>query len=313
MPNAHFYVRNHFQIPNLDAATWRLEVNGLVERPLTLSLSQLRAMRSDATVVTLECAGNGRSLFDPSVPGEQWGLGAVSTAEWTGVPLIEVIDRVGVKPSARSVVFRGADSGTVEGREGTTRFERSLEIDQVRDAAALLAFAMNGEALPVQHGYPLRLIVPGWYAVASVKWLTHIEVTSGPFDGYFQVDKYQVDNQPVTLQQVRSLIVEPGPDQAVDRGDVVIRGVAWSGAAPIARVDASVDGGQWQQATLIGERHRHRWQWWELATRFETAGVLGVRARATDLAGRVQPDRGPWNRLGYGNNAIQEARITVRS
>ncbi len=313
MPNAHFYVRNHFQIPDLDASTWRLEVNGVVERPLTLSLSQLRALQSDTRVVTLECAGNGRSMLDPSVPGEQWGLGAVSTAEWTGVPLIEVLDRAGVKQSARSVVFRGADSGTVEGRKGTDRFERSLEIDQVGDAGALLAFAMNGEALPVQHGYPLRLIVPGWYAVASVKWLTHIEVTGEPFDGYFQVDKYHVDGEPVTLQHVRSLIVEPGPDQAVDRGDVAIRGVAWSGAAPIARVDVSVDGGQCQQATLVGDRHRHRWQWWELATRFEEAGVRSVRARATDLAGRVQPDRGRWNRLGYGNNAIQEARITVRS
>jgi DMSO/TMAO reductase YedYZ molybdopterin-dependent catalytic subunit len=319
MPNAHFYVRNHFQIPNLDPAGWRLEVAGLVERPLALSLAQLRAMPSQTSVVTLECAGNGRATLDPPVPGEPWGLGAVSTAEWTGVPLVDVLDLAGVKPAAREVMFQGADSGRVEGRAGVIRFERSLVVEQLRDNGAILAFAMNGESLPVQHGYPLRLIVPGWYAVASVKWLIRIQVIGEPFAGHYQVDKYQyehhhdghVEREPVTLQQVRSLIVEPRADQALSRGETLIRGVAWSGAAPIARVEVSIGRGPWQSATLLGDRHRGRWQWWQLPARLDTVGPITVRAKATDLAGRTQPDHPPWNADGYGNNAVQETLVTV--
>ena len=167
MPNARFYVRNHFQIPNLDAATFRVSVGGVVERALSLSMDDLRRMPSHTLVVTLECAGNGRTLFDPRIEGEKWNLGAVSTAEWTGVPLMEVLDRAKVQSDAKEVLFRGADAGTVDDHPGSVRFERSLSLDQARSADALLAYAMNGEALPVQHGYPVRLIVPSWYAVAS--------------------------------------------------------------------------------------------------------------------------------------------------
>jgi DMSO/TMAO reductase YedYZ molybdopterin-dependent catalytic subunit len=318
MPNAHFYVRNHFQIPTFDAGSFRLTVGGLVERPLSLGVRDLQNLRSQTLVVTLECAGNGRTLFDPPIEGEKWNLGAVSTAEWTGVPLVEVLDRAGVRTGAREVLFRGADCGTVEGRSTPIHFERSLQLDQARDADVLLAYAMNGEPLPIQHGYPLRLIVPRWYAVASVKWLTEIELIDAPFDGYYQGNKYWYEwerdgrptREPVTLQRVRALITEPGANEEVRRGDVVIRGVAWSGAAPIARVDVSV-GGSWQEAHLIGERHRHCWQWWELITRIEQPGMTIVRARATDLAGRAQPERAEWNRLGYGNNAIQTVPIRV--
>jgi len=216
------------------------------------------------------------------------------------------------------VLFRGADCGTVEGRSAPIHFERSLQLDQARDADVLLAYAMNGEPRPIQHGYPLRLIVPRWYAVASVKWLTEIELIDAPFDGYYQGNKYWYEwerdgrptREPVTLQRVRALITEPGAHEEVRRGDVVIRGVAWSGAAPVARVDVSV-GGSWQEAHLIGERHRHCWQWWELIIRIEQPGMTIVRARATDLAGRAQPERAEWNRLGYGNNAIQTVPIRV--
>jgi len=320
MPNAHFYVRNHFQIPLLDPSPWRLEVGGLVERPLSLSLRDLKNMRSQTLVVTLECAGNGRSLLDPPVAGEKWGLGAVSTAEWTGVPLVEVLDRAGIKAGACEVVFRGADSGTVPGRTGTIRFERSLRLDDARDSGALLAYAMNGEPLPIQHGYPLRVTVPGWYAVTSVKWLTEIEVIDVPLSAHFQTDAYfyewerdgQVVREPVTLQRVRSLITEPTPDAEVECGDVAIRGVAWSGAAPIACVEVSVGGGPWQQARLVSERNRHSWQWWELLTRIDRPGTTPLRVRATDLAGRTQPGQPEWNRLGYGNNAIQEVTVHLR-
>ena len=317
MPNAHFYVRNHFGIPVFDAA-WRLRVGGLVDRPLHLSLRDLQNLPARSRVVTLECAGNGRSLLQPPAAGEQWRLGAVSTAEWTGVPLVEVLERAGVMAGAQEVVFRGADQGTLPGADGTVRFERSLKLDLARDPDVLLAYAMNGELLPLQHGHPLRLVVPSWYAVASVKWLTEIEAIAGTFDGHYQVESYyferedngRVMREPATLQRVRALITEPGPDEAVARGDLAIRGVAWSGAAPIARVDVSV-GGEWQEARLIGERTRHSWQWWERLVHVEQPGRVVLRARATDLAGRTQPTQAEWNRLGYGNNAIQEVPIRV--
>ena len=319
MPNAHFYVRNHFQNPDLDPATFRLTVSGLVERPLGFSLRELHNMRSQTIVATLECAGNGRTMFDPPVGGEKWNLGAVSTAEWTGVPLVEILDRAGVRTAAREVLFRGADGGTADGHSGPVRFERSLGLDRARDAEVLLAYAMNGEALPHQHGYPLRLIVPGWYAVASVKWLTEIELIDRPFDGPFQAEKYwyeserngEIVREPVTLQKVRALITDPAANQEVECGDLAIRGVAWSGAASIARVEVSVGGGSWQEARLVGERKRHSWQWWELVTRIEEPGVANLRVRATDLAGRIQPERAEWNRLGYGNNAIHEVSIRI--
>jgi len=320
MPNAHFYVRNHFQVPMLDLSTWRLRVGGLVHRPLSLSLRDLKNMRSETRVVTLECAGNGRSLLQPQVEGEKWHLGAVSTAEWTGVPLLEVLDRAGIKPEAHEVLLRGADAGMVHGRTETVRYERSLKLEDARSSEALLAYAMNGEPLPIQHGYPLRVIVPGWYAVTSVKWLTDIEVIGHAFSGRFQTDSYfyerqqegQVVREPVTLQRVRGLITEPAAGEAVDRGEVAIRGVAWSGVAAIARVEVSVGDGAWQQARLVGERKQHSWQWWELITRIEQPGPTKVRARATDLAGRTQPDSPEWNRLGYGNNAVQELLVHVR-
>ncbi len=319
MPSARFYVRNHFQIPDLDAATFRLTVGGLVERPLSLSLQDLHNMRSQTLIVTLECAGNGRTLFHPPIEGEKWSLGAVSTAEWTGVPLVEVLDRTGVRTGAREVLCRGADGGTLDGHSGPIRFERSLQLDQSRDADALLAYAMNGEPLPVQHGYPVRLIVPGWYAMASVKWLTEIELIDRPFAGHYQADTYwyewerdgRVVREPVTLQRVRALITEPAPDQEARCGELAIRGAAWSGAAPIARVEVSVDGGTWQEARLVSERQRHNWQWWELITRVPEPGVVTLRARATDLAGRTQPERAEWNRLGYGNNAIQQVSVRL--
>jgi DMSO/TMAO reductase YedYZ molybdopterin-dependent catalytic subunit len=319
MPNAHFYVRNHFQIPALDPTTWRLSVGGLVERPLSLSMRHLTNMASQTLFVTLECAGNGRTLLDPSVEGEKWHLGAVSTPEWTGVPLVEVLDRAGIKPAAREVVFRGADSGILPGKTETTRFERSLALDDARDSEALLAYAMNGESLPIQHGYPLRLVVPGWYAVTSVKWLTEIEAIHERFTGHYQTESYfyeserdgQIVREPVTLQRVRSLITEPKPGEEIERGDIAVRGVAWSGAAPIASVEVRIGDRDWQDARLIGQRQRHSWQWWELITRVEERGPTTVRARATDLAGRTQPDEQQWNRLGYGNNLVHQVPVHV--
>src|SRR5215469_14518784 len=320
MPNQRFYVRNHFQVPKLDPSSWRLNVVGLVERPLSLSLRDLVKMPSQTQFVTLECAGNGRSLLIPRVNGEQWNLGAVSTAEWTGVPLAEVLDRAGVKAGAREVVFRGADSGKLDASSESIHFERSLSMNDVEGTGVLLAYAMNGETLPIQHGYPLRVIVPGWYAVASVKWLTEIEVISGRFSGHYQTETYffewqrgeQVVREAVSLQRVRSLITEPEHDSEVEQGELPIRGVAWSGAAPLARVEVRIGTGPWQDARLVGERKRHSWQGWELIVRLERPGSVEVSARAKDTESRTQPDTPEWNRLGYGNNAIQKVRVDVR-
>lgn len=320
MPNARFYVRNHFETPRLDPASWHLEVSGLVGRPLRLSLRDLHNMRSETLVATLECAGNGRSAFDPPAEGEQWQLGAVSTAEWTGVPLAEILDRAGLTPQALEVVFRGADQGDVGDAADPIRFERSLPVTDAGQSGSLLACAMNGEPLPLEHGYPMRLIVPGWYAVASVKWLTEIEVIGSPFTGFFQTKRYvyeterdgTVAREPVRLQQVRSVITQPSAGQEVTVGDLVVRGVAWSGAAPIDKAEVSIGGGPWQNARLIGQRHRHSWQWWELLTWIDSPGQTTLRARATDLAGRTQPERPYWNRLGYGGNAVHDVPLLVR-
>lgn len=319
MPTRSFYIRNHFAIPDLDGERYRLSVSGLIERPLDLSLEDLHSMPSESRVVTLECAGNGRMLFNPAVPGEPWGVGAVSTAEWTGVPLVEVLDRAGVQTGAMEIVFRGADGGRVADRDGPVRFERSLPIDEVRNTGALLAYAMNGRALPAPHGYPLRLIVPGWYAVASVKWLTEIIVTDRPFDGYFQTAKYWYEwvrggleeREPVTLLNVRALIVRPAPGMTLARGETAIRGAAWSGAERISKVEVSLNDGPWQEARMIGEGRPGAWQWWELLSRLEDPGPLIVRARAVDAGGRAQPDQAEWNRLGYGNNSVHSVAAYV--
>ena len=320
MPTAHHYVRNHFRIPSLDPASWRLNIGGLVEHRLALSLDELRNMPSRTLAVTLECAGNGRSMLRPAVEGESWGLGAVSTADWTGVPLSEVLNRAGVESRANEVIFRGADGGTVSGRTGMTRFERSLRLDDVREFEPLLAYAMNGVPLPVEHGFPLRLIVPRWYGVAAVKWLTEIEVTDSPFGGYFQNDRYvyewddnrQPAREPVTVQRVRALITEPAPDQGFQPGDLAVHGVAWSGAAPITRVEVSCGGGPWQATRLLGEPTRYGWRWWEITVGADHPGAMSIRARASDAAGHTQPKDPEWNRLGYGVNAVHQVVVRIR-
>ena len=316
-PRERFYVRNHFHIPLIDPAAYRLSVAGHVERPHSLSLHELRDMPSRTLVATLECAGNGRTLFRPEVPGEKWQLGAVSTAEWTGVPLTDVLERAGPHSGACEVLFRGADSGMVEGCSAPIRFERSLGLDDAR-GEVLLAYAMNGAPLPIDHGFPLRVVVPGWYAVASVKWLTEIKVLDRPFVGHYQADRYwyeweragRVEREPVALQKVRALITDPASGAERARGPVAIRGVAWSGAAAIARVEVWIDR-VWREARLIGEPKRGSWQGWELMARFDGPGVASLRVRATDQTGETQPDHAPWNRLGYGNNSIHEVTFRV--
>ncbi|WP_197503732.1 molybdopterin-dependent oxidoreductase [Mycobacterium sp. 852014-50255_SCH5639931] len=319
MPSDHFYVRNHFSTPVVDPDQYELTVGGVVERTLRLRLRDLHNLPKQSLVATLECAGNGRAQFDPPVDGEQWQFGAASTAEWTGVPLVEILDRAGLATQAHDVVFRAADAGLVDGARAPVRFERSLSVREACDSGAIVAYAMNGEPLPLQHGRPVRLIVPGWYSVASVKWLTEIEVIDHAFEAFFQTKRYHYEwqggdgvvREPVRLQRVRALIAQPADGASMTAGEIVVRGVAWSGAAPIDRVDVCIGGGPWQAARLVGERRRHSWQWWELFTRCDVGGHQTVRARATDEAGNTQPEQPDWNRFGYGGNAIQTISIEV--
>jgi DMSO/TMAO reductase YedYZ molybdopterin-dependent catalytic subunit len=319
-PTARFYRRNHFPVPVLDGAKWRLGVTGTVERPLRLSLHELTQLPAESMVVTLECAGNGRGHLRPPTPGVQWDVGAVSTAEWTGPRLSDVLGRAGIGPGACEVIFGGADRGTVEGSRPPICFERSLTVAEALESGALLAYAMNGRPLPARHGYPVRLVVPGWYAVASVKWLTDIRVVDQPFEGFFQATHYVYERsgggaaaaEPVRLQRVRALITRPGSGQELACGGLVVRGVAWSGAAPIERVEVSVAGGPWQKARLTGLPAAHGWQQWEFLLGEVGPGELSIRARAADLAGQVQPDQPEWNRRGYGANVIHEVRVLLR-
>jgi DMSO/TMAO reductase YedYZ molybdopterin-dependent catalytic subunit len=254
-------------------------------------------MHTQVMVVTLECAGNGRSLFDPPVEGEQWALGAVSTAEWRGVRLNAVLDRAGAGKQATHLVFHGADGA----------FDRGLSLDQARDA--LLAFDMNGAPLPAAHGGPLRLVVPGWYAVASVKWLASIGVVDSPFTGHFQTDRYVFsESEPVSRMRVRSLITEPEDGSTLAAGEVVIRGLAWSGYGAITEVDVSVDGDEWQPA-VVSPAPPHAWHAWSHAIHVDAGTSIAIRSRATDVSGNFQPERAEWNRLGYGNNSIQVVRV----
>ena len=300
-PNERFYIRSHFPVPAVNPGEWRLQVTGLVRNPLSLALDDLRKLPAREDAVTLECAGNGRSLFRPKIDGEPWALGAVSTAVWKGASLTGVLEAAGLQKAASHLVFRGADG-----------FERGLARDEARQA--LLAFEMNGRTLPPEHGHPVRAIVPGWYAVASVKWLTEIEATDRPFEGHFQTERYVYEwpdsREPVTRQKVRSLITQPEDRAAVRAGRFVIRGLAWSGSAPVARVEVSLGSGRWTETALRGS-HRHAWKQWEMTAQVERPGRLLLRSRATDGSGQTQPEHAPWNRLGYGNNSIQTVAVRV--
>jgi DMSO/TMAO reductase YedYZ molybdopterin-dependent catalytic subunit len=319
-PTSRFFRRNHFGVPVLDATAWRLEVSGLVRRPVTLSLDELKHLRRESVAAVLECAGNGRTQFSPPAAGERWGLGAVGNAKWTGVPLADVLDHAGLQAGAREVIFRGADRGTVEGSAETISFERSLGLSQARESGALLAYAMNDEPLPARHGFPVRLVVPGQYAVASVKWLAEITVTDQAFDGFFQTSHYVYEwqrdgaavREPVGPVRVRALITAPAAGDELARGTLAVRGVAWSGAAPVERVEVSLDGGRWRAADLAGEPGRRGWQRWELRVRAAARGKMAIRARATDGLGRTQPERPEWNRRGYGGNFIHQVTVRLR-
>ena len=301
-PNNQFFVRTHFPIPQLGRDEWRLKCTGHVERELALNYHELRTLPSKTVTATIECAGNSRVFLVPKAKGVLWELGAVSTAEWTGVPLATVLDRAGVKNGAVEVILQGADKGqlTEEPKTpGEIHFARSLPLEKARQAEVLLAYQMNGEDLPAEHGFPLRAIVPGWYGMASVKWLTSIEVTDRPFQGYWQTAEYSYWNRhsgepvgvPVREMQVKSEIARPTRGERISTATPYrVTGAAWSDT-DIVKVEVSTDGGQsWKEATLLGDAVPFTWRLWEFQWQpAKTTGKVTLMSRATDKNGRQQP------------------------
>ncbi len=315
------YLLVHYDVPVVDPGTWRLEVGGLVRRPLSLSLEDLQALPPVELVATMECAGNGRALLEPRPLSQPWLEGAIGTARWRGTPLDVVLERAQVLGEAGELVFAGLDRG-VEGGE-QQRYERSLMPDQA--AGAVLAYEMNGAPLPPQHGFPLRLVVPGWYGMTNVKWLASVTAVDEPFLGYQQEHAYRIrteegeEGRPVTRIQPRALLTPPGVPDFFTRRRVLrleeheLTGRAWSGFAPVERVEVSTDGGEaWADAEIVDELGSP-WAWraWRLRWTPPERGEYVLCCRAHDGAGGVQPLDPPWNLGGYENNAVQRLHVTV--
>ena len=318
------YLLIHYDIPVVDPATWRLTVGGRVRRELSLSIDDLRARPAVTRAVTLECAGNGRAHLSPRPVSQPWLLEAVGTAEWTGTSLRGLLEDAGADGHAVEVLFRGLDRGIEGGVE--QHFERSLPQAEAMREEVMIAYAINGRPLPPQHGFPARLIVPGWYGMTSVKWLDRITVLDAPFDGYQQARGYRIrqrpDEQgvPVSRMLPRSLMIPPGVPEFATRDRTVgleacmLRGRAWSGFGPVMRVEVSADGGRsWTDARLGPTTARWGWREWEWQRGPREAGIHELCCRATDSTGRTQPLEAVWNLGGYGKNAVQRVRVVAKS
>jgi DMSO/TMAO reductase YedYZ molybdopterin-dependent catalytic subunit len=319
-PAGLHYLLVHYDIPLVEVDQWRLEVDGLVANPLRLDLAGLRERPRVTVPVTLECAGNGRARLHPRPVSQPWLVEAVGTAEWTGTPLAPLLREVGLGDGATEVVFTGADHGIERGVEQD--YQRSLPVAEALREEALLAYEMNGGPLPVQHGYPLRLVIPGWYGMAHVKWLRRITVLDKAFDGYQNAVAYRLkgsaeeSGEPVARIQPRALLLPPGyPDfmsrtRFVAAGTHELTGRAWSGLAPVNRVEVSTDGGvSWTEAELGPALGRWAWCRFRAGWTVTEPGRYELLARAYDESGAVQPVDQPWNLQGMANNMSQ--RITV--
>jgi DMSO/TMAO reductase YedYZ molybdopterin-dependent catalytic subunit len=318
------YLLIHYDIPLVDGTAWALEVGGRVERPLRLTLPELEALPSVELAVTMECAGNGRARLEPRPASQPWLVEAVGTALWRGVPLRDVLEHAEPAEDAAGVVFTGLDRGVEGGEEQS--YQRGLPLEEALDGEALLAYEMNGRPLPPQHGFPLRLVVPGWYGMTNVKWLAQIDVTAEPFAGYQHERAYRFrrdeedEGEPLVRMAPRSLLVPPGiPDffsreRTLEAGEQTLEGRAWSGHAPVEAVDVTTDGGEtWEPARLDPDPFGSRWAWRRWAWSWDaTPGTYLLGSRARDEAGNAQPVEPPWNLGGYANNAVQWVRATVR-
>ena len=312
-PNRLFFVRNHFEVPAINPETWELKMEGLVERPQSWTLATLAAMPQHSVFATVECAGNGRSFLREKAAGVQWGAGAIGHAEWTGVRLRDLLNAARVKSTAMEVVFEGADRGTEPDHPDPMFFSRSLPLSKALDGDTLVALRMNGDWLDSNHGAPMRLFVPGWYGVASVKWLRRIRVIDHEYAGYFQTSKYSIQKTtaagkrrlPLGPGVVKSEMLQPAANAKLGLGPHRIAGLAWGGEERIARVDVSTDGGgSWQSAQLKGLQQPFSWCQWECPWTAETLGAHTLLCRAQTESGQIQPFEYDDNNLGYLINIV---------
>jgi len=316
------YLLIHFDIPMVDAAQYELGVGGHVKKPLRLSFEDLQSRPATTLAVTLECAGNGRARLSPRPLSQPWLGEAVGTAEWTGTALAPILQEASLKEGGAEVVFTGLDRGVQGGIDQF--YERSLSLPDAMQDDVLLVYAINGQPLPPQHGFPLRLIAPGWYGMTQVKWLRSITVTDRPFDGYQQATAYHYrtvegdPGVPVTRMLPRALMVPPGVPDFMSRTRFVepslqlVEGRAWSGLAPIVRVDFSSDGGRsWSAAVLEEPLSPYAWRRWSARWDIRKPGEYELCVRAADAAGNVQPLDQSWNLEGVQNNAVQRVRVVV--
>ncbi|MDQ6912495.1 MAG: sulfite oxidase [Verrucomicrobiota bacterium] len=302
-PNESFYVRCHFPIPEIAAKNWRLRVEGAVTTPLEIGYAELEAMPQQTLTAAMECAGNGRAFLQPKVKGVQWGLGAIGNAQWSGVSLGAILRRAGVKAKAVEVILQGADQGEIKDAPkppGSIHYARSLPMAKAQ-SDVLLALRMNEKPLTPSHGYPLRAVVPGWFGMASVKWLERIIVSEEPFNGYYQSIDYTFwkrrDGNLPSLHSlgempVKAQIARPEPGEVISPNETYrIHGAAWGGEATVAKVELSFDDGKtWAKATLLDEALESAWRFWEFKWKTPAQpGKAKVIARATDSAGRTQP------------------------
>jgi len=318
-PIDRFFVRSHTYIPKVNLTEWTLKIDGVVDRPTTLTMGDLKKLPRVELVGVLECAGNGRSFYQPRVPGAQWTFGSVGNGRWTGVRLRDVLQKVGIRNSATEILFDGADVPLGKMPD----FQRTIPTAKALHPDTLLAFEMNSQTLPVEHGFPLRVIAPGWASDSWVKWLQHIEVLDHEFEGFWMKSAYRhpthpvppgtaVDASemvPVTDLNVKSVIAVPAG--WAKPGKVRVQGTAWSNTSPVSKVDVSTDGGQsWTPAKLAGRETKYGWRIWYHDWK-PVEGQYTLISRATNMAGQTQPLSQEWNPPGYLWNVAQPVAITV--
>jgi len=323
-PNERFYIRCHFPIPKINERDWRLKVEGKVARSFEVTMDDLRQMPTHTITATLECAGNSRVFLVPKVKGVQWELGAVGNAEWTGVRLCELLQRADIAKEAREIILEGADSGAIAEPPrpaGKINFARSVPLEKAMDDV-LLAFAMNGEPLSAAHGFPLRAVVPGWYGMASIKWLQRMIITDQPFNGYYQSIDYAFWRRdeagpalvPLTTMQVKAEIARPENNELIRANEnYTVKGAAWTGDAEVAKVEVTFDGGKsWGEATLKDDSIKNAWRLWAFEWRRPAPGSYTLMARATDSRGRIQPMERDANGGTYMINHCLPIEVEVR-
>jgi len=327
-PVESFYVRNNLLMPEIDLSNWRLRVTGEVERPLTFTIQEFMQLAAASVTNTIECAGNGRGNFRPTIKGVPWGRGGVGNAIFEGPRLVDVMRLAGPTRHAKHVAFRGMD---VLPQEGTPEFIRSIPIAKALDPNTLLAMKMNGAPLTPEHGFPVRSLVPGWIGAASIKWLEEIRVLAHPFDGPYMNPGYTmpvavassgVTRQPDAASPITSLLIKSIIAQPVEgallvlpaEGPLTIRGASWAGESAVEKVEVSTDEGRsWRLATLDNDHAKYAWRLWHLEWRPRRPGEYTILSQATDARGRAQPMTTPWNPGGYLWNGVDQVHVRIEA